>query len=198
MRDQVHSTNSTSNRGHAASFSKGDAPSYVMDSRPASVPTEAILTKNYLTDERWGLIASCLPGKDGDPGRHGHDNRLFIEAVFWIVRTASPWRSLPLKFGRWYTIYTRFHRWTRKGRWADVLNALAADDTCEYFYREGEIRYEPTQQRAAERKPEMKESARSGHERRSREPSGRATPRTRALRAPPKSPRRPDKGGRDL
>lgn len=35
MRDQAHSANSTSNRGHAASFSKGDAPSYVMDSRPA-------------------------------------------------------------------------------------------------------------------------------------------------------------------
>ena len=160
------------------------------------------MTKYYLTDERWGLIASCLPGKEGDPGRHGCDNRLFIEAVFWIVRTDSPWRSLPPQFGRWYTIYTRFHRWMRKGIWADVLKALAADKTCEYFYSEGAIRHEPAQPRTAEEivatlLAETKELEQPGRERRVPEPSRRATRRTRARCARPKSYRRPDKGRRD-
>ncbi len=203
MRTQAQSANSTSNRVDAASFSKHDARFLVLDRRAASIRRKAILTKDYLTDERWGLIASCLPGKEGDPGRHGRDNRLFIEAVFWIVRTGSSWRSLPSKFGRWYTIYTRFHRWMQKGIWADVLNALAADETCEYFFREGEIRYEPAQRRAAEETvatppAETKELAQSGRERRAPEPSRRATRRARARCARPKSYRRPDKGRRDV
>ncbi|ARN80829.1 transposase [Methylocystis bryophila] len=101
------------------------------------------MTESYLTDDRWALVASRVPGKDGDPGRHGRDNRLFIEAVFWIVRTGSPWRSLPPQFGKWSTNYTRFRRWTQKQLWPVVLNALAADETCEFFYEEGVIRHAP-------------------------------------------------------
>ena len=101
------------------------------------------MTDYYLTDERWALIASHLPGKEGDPGCHGRDNRLFIEAVFWIVRTGSPWRSLPPHFGKWYTNYTRFRRWTQKRVWPGVLDALAADESCEYFFEEGALRHAP-------------------------------------------------------
>ena len=104
-------------------------------------PRGSFLTEDYLTDERWGLIASHLPGKKGDPGRQARDNRLFIEAVFWVVRNHASWRSLPADFGKWYTTYTRFRRWTLDGRWPEVLTALAADDGCEFYYENGEIRY---------------------------------------------------------
>ncbi|CAN3993300.1 transposase [Methylocystis bryophila] len=95
----------------------------------------------YLTDERWTLIASRLPGKAGDPGCHGRDNRLFVEAVFWIARTGSPWRALPPHFGKWYTNYTRYRRWTQRGIWPGVLHALAAHGTCEYFFEGDAIRH---------------------------------------------------------
>ncbi len=101
------------------------------------------MTDCYFSDERWALIASHVPGKEGDPGCHGRDNRLFIEAVFWIVRTGSSWRKLPPHFGKWYTNYTRFRRWTQKRVWPGLLNALAEDETCEYFYEDGAIRYTP-------------------------------------------------------
>jgi transposase len=110
---------------------------------PRSGPFQS---EDYLTDERWGLIASHLPGKKGDPGRQARDNRLFIEAVFWVVRNHASWRSLPADFGKWYTAYTRFRRWTLDGRWPEVLTALAAGDGCEFYYENGEIRY-------GERKP---------------------------------------------
>jgi transposase len=42
-----------------------------------------------LKDEHWELIAPLLPGKAGDPGRCGSDNRQFLEAVLWIVRTGA-------------------------------------------------------------------------------------------------------------
>ena len=97
----------------------------------------------YLTDERSALIASLLPGNEVTPGRHGRDNRLFFEAVFWIVRTGSHWRRLPPHFGKWYTNYTRFRRWTRRQVWPTVLSALKADPTCEYFYEDGAIHHAP-------------------------------------------------------
>lgn len=101
------------------------------------------LTELYLTDARWALIASTLPGKWGDPGRYGRDNRLFIEAVLWIVRTGSSWRALPPEFGHWYTAYTRFNRWTLKNVWPEVFGKLAQDGDCEYFYENGVIVFAP-------------------------------------------------------
>lgn len=100
-------------------------------------------TKCYLTDDRWALIASHVPGKEGDPGCRGRDNRLFIEAVFWIARTGSSWRRLPPHFGKWHTNYIRFWRWTQKRVWPGLLSALAEDETCEFFYEDGAIRYAP-------------------------------------------------------
>jgi transposase len=57
-----------------------------------------------LTDEVWVRLAPQLPGKQGDAGATGKDNRLFLEAVLWRVRTGSPWRDLPADFGNWNSV----------------------------------------------------------------------------------------------
>jgi len=88
---------------------------------------EAILIRRQLTDEQWGRIAALVPGKKSDAGRTGKDTRLFVDAVLWIARTGSPWRDLPNEFGPWYTAYTRFWRWSRRGVWLSLFNALAED-----------------------------------------------------------------------
>lgn len=64
-----------------------------------------------------------LPGKEGDRGRSGSDNRLFVEGVLWIARTGSAWRDLPAEFGRWNSAYQRFARWSRAGVWHRVFAA---------------------------------------------------------------------------
>ncbi|MGJ0502461.1 MAG: transposase [Methylocystis sp.] len=87
-------------------------------------PRRRINCEQYLSEEHWQAVAPVLPGKAGDPGCSGRDNRLFLEAVFWVIRTGSPWRSLPPQFGKWYTAYTRYHRWDRKGVWENVIAAL--------------------------------------------------------------------------
>ena len=48
-----------------------------------------------LSDEQWQRVEGLLPGQPGSPGRSGDNNRLFLEAVLWIVRTGAPWRDLP-------------------------------------------------------------------------------------------------------
>jgi len=58
-----------------------------------------------LSDGQWERIAPLVPGKEGDLGRTGGDNRRFVEAVPWIVRTGAPWRDLPTAFGKWYSVW---------------------------------------------------------------------------------------------
>ena len=36
-----------------------------------------------------------------NPGRSGTNNRRFVEAMLWIVRTGSPLRDLLEEFGKW-------------------------------------------------------------------------------------------------
>ena len=43
-----------------------------------------------LTDAQWAKMEPRCLGKPGDPGRSGTDNRLFVEAVLWIIRMGSP------------------------------------------------------------------------------------------------------------
>jgi transposase len=87
------------------------------------------MSRRYeLTDEEWGQIEGLLPGREGDPGGHGEDNRLFVNAVIWIARTSAPWRDLPTRFGRWNSVFQRFNRWAKAGVWEEIFRALQAPD----------------------------------------------------------------------
>ena len=84
--------------------------------------------RHELTDDQWREIEPLLPGKRGDPGRAGNDNRLFVNAVLYVARTGIPWRDLPERFGRWNTIWRRFDRWCAAGVWAALAAALGDAD----------------------------------------------------------------------
>jgi transposase len=81
-----------------------------------------------LSDEQWQRVEGLLPGQPGSPGRSGEDNRLFLDAVLWIVRTGAPWRDLPERFGDWNSVFQRFNRWAKKGVWQRVFDALQDPD----------------------------------------------------------------------
>ena len=86
-----------------------------------------------LTDEQWEKIKDALPGKASDPGRTAEDNRLFVEAVYWVGRNGGRWRALPPEFGKWYSVHKRFLRWAEKGVWQMIFNTLAADADTEWL-----------------------------------------------------------------
>lgn len=90
------------------------------------------MSRRTLTDGQWERIGRLLPGKAGDRGRSGADNRLFIDAVLWLARGASPWRDLPPELGHWKSVYTRFRRWSRAGVWERLFKELSIDPDFEY------------------------------------------------------------------
>ena len=89
---------------------------------------EANLIRRELSDVQWARISQLVPGKEGDKGRAGEDNRLFVDAVLWVLRTGAPWRDLPPAFGNWNSVFVRFNRWSRKGVWESLFKALADPD----------------------------------------------------------------------
>ena len=52
-----------------------------------------------ISDEFWQKLEPLLPGRKGSWGGKAQDNRRFINAVFWILRTGAPWRDLPASYG---------------------------------------------------------------------------------------------------
>jgi len=97
------------------------------------------LDRSVLSDEQWARVAPLLPGKVGDPGRSGEDNRRFLEAVLWIARTGSPWRDLPEVFGKWHSTFVRFRRWALGGVFEAIFAALSDDPDFEYAIVDGTI-----------------------------------------------------------
>jgi transposase len=65
-----------------------------------------------LNEAQWSRIAPLLPGKAGDPGRSGTDNRLY---------------------GKWKTVHRRFSRWCHAGVWERVFDALTLDRDNQYL-----------------------------------------------------------------
>jgi len=91
------------------------------------------LNRRELTDAQWLCIKPLIPGKEGDKGRHGEDNRLFVDGVLWLVRAGAPWRDLPGEFGHWNSVFQRFRRWAKKGVWKRIFDALIEDPDFEYL-----------------------------------------------------------------
>lgn len=97
------------------------------------------MDRRLLSDAQWARVAPLLPGKPGDPGRSGTDNRLFLEAVLWMARAGAPWRDLPDMFGSWNTAFRRFRRWAVKGIFERLFQVLSGDPDFEYALIDGTI-----------------------------------------------------------
>jgi transposase len=77
-----------------------------------------------LSEAEWRLIEPLLPNKPRGVARV--DDRRVINGIFYVLRTGSPWRDLPERYGPYTTVYNRFNRWAKAGVWLKVFEALAA------------------------------------------------------------------------
>ena len=80
--------------------------------------------RHDISDKVWNLLEPHLPGREGVWGGKARDNRRFINAVFWILRTGAPWRDLPPDYGGWSNTHRRFIRWRNSGIWEKLLEQL--------------------------------------------------------------------------
>ena len=89
--------------------------------------------RHDISDKTWNLIEPHLPGRKGVWGGIARDNRQFINAVFWILRTGAPWRDLPPGYGGWSNTHRRFIRWRNKGVWERLMQVLIKEPDYEWL-----------------------------------------------------------------
>lgn len=91
------------------------------------------LHRHDISERVWTILEPLLPGRVGSWGGVAADNRRFINAVIWILRTGAPWRDLPSAYGDWKNTHRRFCRWRDKGHWEKMLEMLMADPDFEWL-----------------------------------------------------------------
>ena len=92
-----------------------------------------------VADDIWARLEPHLPGKKSDSGATARDNRLFLEAVLWRVRTGLPWRDVPSAFGNWNSVFRRFCRWAKGGVFERLFREIRGEPDFEYALIDGTI-----------------------------------------------------------
>jgi transposase len=94
---------------------------------------EAGCHRHDWSDRAWSLLEPHLPGQRGQWGGVAENNRRFINAVFWHLRTGAPWRDLPPDYGGWKNTRRRFSRWRDKGLWEALLEKIIDEPDFEWL-----------------------------------------------------------------
>ena len=82
------------------------------------------MTRYDLSEFEWKVIEPLLPR--AGLGKARVDDRRVVNGIFYVLRTGTPWRDLPERYGPYTTVYNRFKRWAKKGVWLAMFEALAA------------------------------------------------------------------------
>ncbi|WP_028930735.1 IS5 family transposase, partial [Pseudonocardia asaccharolytica] len=80
--------------------------------------------RHDLTDAQWQLLEPLLPAVSGRGRPRTGTWRQLIDGIRWRVRSGTPWRDVPERYGSWQSIYGLFRRWQRDGTWAAILAGL--------------------------------------------------------------------------
>ncbi|HPY31908.1 MAG TPA: IS5 family transposase [Verrucomicrobiota bacterium] len=77
-----------------------------------------------LTDTEWELIDCGFPKRAKTRRPRQRSYRKLLNAMFYVVRTACPWRNLPKDFAPWQTVYPYYQRWKRNQLWKPIHTHL--------------------------------------------------------------------------
>jgi transposase len=76
----------------------------------------------WFSDQQWAVIEPLLP--KNQPGARRVDDRRVLSGIVQVLRSGGRWKDCPAIYGPPTTIYNRFHRWSRRGLWRKLLDAL--------------------------------------------------------------------------
>jgi len=76
----------------------------------------------WLSDEAWSAIEPHLP--KNQPGARRVDDRRVISGILHVLKVGCRWCDCPVEYGPSTTVYNRFNRWSRRGFWLKLLDAL--------------------------------------------------------------------------
>jgi transposase len=78
----------------------------------------------WFNDEQWAKIAPHLPRNQPGPCRN--DDRLILSGIMHVLKVGCRWVDCPREYGPHKTIYNRFARWSERGIWQKIFEAVAS------------------------------------------------------------------------
>jgi transposase len=118
--------------------------------------------RHELTDSQWERIEGLLPGRAGDPGRTAADNRLFVNAVLYVLKTGIPWDDLPARYGKPNSVWRRFDRWCAAGVWERLAATLGDPELEEVHLDSSSVKAHPVASTGRRRPAEKKKTPTPG------------------------------------
>jgi transposase len=76
-----------------------------------------------LDDNQWSKVVKVIP-PSFLVDQQGVSPRMFVDAILYLAKTNSPWKSMPEEFGGFRSAYSRFVRWDEVGIWQSIAEAL--------------------------------------------------------------------------
>ena len=76
----------------------------------------------WLSERQWSRLDPLLPVNQ--PGAQRKDDRRVISGIVHMLRNGGRWQDCPACYGPPTTIYNRYHRWSQRGIWQAMLQAL--------------------------------------------------------------------------
>jgi transposase len=76
----------------------------------------------WLGDEAWAAIDPLLPKVYA--GARRKDDRRIISGIIHVLRSGCRWIDCPAVYGPHTTVYNRFNRWSRRGRFQAIFDTL--------------------------------------------------------------------------
>jgi transposase len=76
----------------------------------------------WLSDGQWVAIEPLLP--KNQPGAHRQDDRRVLSGIIHVLKVGCRWQDCPALYGPSTTVYNRFNRWSHRGIWQRLFNAL--------------------------------------------------------------------------
>jgi transposase len=80
----------------------------------------------WLNDRQWSAIELLLPRNQ--PGARRVDDRRVISGIVQVLKVGCRWEDCPAVYGPSTTVYNRFNRWSRRGLWQRLFDALVTTD----------------------------------------------------------------------
>lgn len=80
--------------------------------------------RHAITNRQWSILLKYLR----EAGIYVTKNlRRIINGIIYKLKTSVPWRDLPPRYGKWYTVYKRLLEWEKSGKLDKILKIIISN-----------------------------------------------------------------------
>lgn len=97
------------------------------------------MDKYYIRKDAFEKLFTLLSSMENVYCKDKEKTRIFLEAVYFIMRTGAQWGSLPRHYGKYKSVHRRFISWAKRGIWEKIFSNFSQDIDSESFMIDGTV-----------------------------------------------------------